>query len=186
MVLEIIKFIEPFLNIPYPSYDWCSAVADMEYEDIDKIKKRFQCPKEWDKISIDDLRHFHEMIFFIPNDKEKLYYFPTYMRYLLENPKELDGIGLDYTFFMVLKDIDLSILTKEQKVALINFLSYIKKYNNKYEYNEELLEKSFAGLGAASETAMGIGIGLGGDAIVNLGNYSNASSPQCDKKPECE
>ena len=44
----------------------------------------------------------------------------------------------------------------------------------------------FAGLGAASETAMGIGIGLGGDAIVNLGNYSNASSPQCDKKPECE
>jgi hypothetical protein len=87
---------------------------------------------------------------------------------------------------MVLKDIDLSILTKEQKVALINFLSYIKKYNNKYEYNEELLEKSFAGLGAASETAMGIGIGLGGDAIVNLGNYSNASSPQCDKKSECE
>jgi len=140
MVLETDKFIEPFLNIPYPLYDWCSAVADMEYEDIDKIKKRFQCPKKWDKISIDDLRHFHEMIFFIPNQKEKLYYFPAYMRYLLENPKELDGVGLDYTFFMVLKDIETSILTKEQIEALINFLSCIKKHNNKYEYEDGLLE----------------------------------------------
>jgi len=148
MVLEIIKFIEPFLNIPYPSYDWCKAVADMDYEDIDKIKKRFRCPKEWDKISIDDLRHFHEMIFFIPNDKEKLYYFPTYMQYLLENPKELGGVGLDYTFFMALKDIDLSILTKEQQVALINFLSYIKKNNHKYEYSEELLEEALQNIQA--------------------------------------
>jgi len=146
MVLKIDKFIEPFLNIPYPSYDWCSAVADMEYEDIHKIKKRFLCPKEWDKISIDGLQHFHEMIFFIPDDKEKLYYFPVYVRYLLQNPKELDGVGLDYTFFMVLKDIDSSILTKEQKIALINFLSYIKKHNNKYEYEDELLEMALQNL----------------------------------------
>ncbi|WP_292663588.1 DUF6714 family protein [Nitratifractor sp.] len=140
MVLELDRFIKPFLGIPYPSYDWCYAVADMEYEEIGKIKKRFNCPKTWDQVSKDDMQHYHEMLFFIPNDRDKLYYFPAYIKYLLEKPKELDGTGFDYTFFMVLKDIDPSILTDKQKEALIDLLSYIKKHNDTYEYADELLK----------------------------------------------
>ena len=44
----------------------------------------------------------------------------------------------------------------------------------------------FAGLEATSGTVMGAGRGLAGDAIVNIGNYSNSSSPSCSDKPICE
>lgn len=141
MVLETEKLIKPFLDIPYPKYDWCHAVADMEYESLEEIKKRFKCPKTWNSISLDDMLHFKDFIFFIPDDKEKIYYFPTYIKYLVENPKEIEGTGLDYTFCMALKDINLSSLTEEQKEALINFIVYLKSNNKKYEYNEELLEE---------------------------------------------
>lgn len=146
MVVNVKDFIRPFQNIPYPRHDWCQAVADMEYEDIEAIKKKFQCPKYYEQISLDDMQHFHEMLFFIPNDKEKMYYFPTYIRYLLENPHKLEGIGLDYTFFTVLKDLDTSVLTKEQREALINFLTYIKQKNNIYNYDDDLLEEAIRNL----------------------------------------
>ncbi len=140
MVLRTEKFIKPFLNIPYPIHDWCHAVADMEYKSLEEVKKKFKCPKKWSDISVDEMLHFKDFIFFIPDDKEKIYYFPAYIKFLLENPKEIEGTGLDYTFFMTLKDINLSYLTKEQSEALLDLISYLKRNNEKYEYNEELLE----------------------------------------------
>jgi len=122
----MMNFMEHFLKEKYPEYDYCMAVADMEYEDKEKVKKQLGCPKHWNEISFDELKKNKEMIYFIP-DKMKLYYFPLYIKYLLEKNQESRDYYIDDVFLLTLKDIDLSVMNRNQIVSLIKFLNFLEE-----------------------------------------------------------
>jgi hypothetical protein len=118
------EFLAPFLDEPYPEYDFCDAVADMEYEDKKEMRRRLGCPRRWDEITTDELTRYKEMLYFLP-DRAKLYYFPLYMRSILHQNRLSREHNIDGVFFAVLGDLDQKVLSPEQKRAVVKFLEYL-------------------------------------------------------------
>ncbi len=134
-ILEETK--DAFKNVQYPRYDYYNAVADMEYLELSDIKCNTNQKKYWNKIKRNEFIKYREFIFFI-NDKESIYYFPTYITYIIENKDSFD-YGIDSTFFYKLYNINLSILSMNQLLVLLKFLKYC---NIKYEKEEDCYEKT--------------------------------------------
>jgi len=135
----MMDFIEPFLDEKYPPYDFCDAVADMEYADRKFIKAKLGCPKSWHQIPFDVFIKYREMIYFLP-DTMKLYYFPLYMKYLIEKNKESRDWYIDGIFLDILNNKELSVISCKQIESLKKFLEHLKK--NKMVDEEEALDEA--------------------------------------------
>lgn len=118
-------FITSFLNEAYPDYDFCDAVADMEWESRKEIRKKLKCPKKWNEITFEELKKYKEMIYFLP-PKNSLYYFPLYMKNILLNKESIEYNILD-VFLFHLKEMDLNVLDFKQMRAVRKFLNYLIK-----------------------------------------------------------
>jgi hypothetical protein len=135
-----------FKNITYPKdNDFYKAIADRDYLDVSEINSNGK-EKKWEDISKEELLKYYDFIFFLNEDKEKIYYLPAYLTHILSDIEVADSAATE-SLLMELASINKEKFTSMQLSAVIEFLNFLSAdKRNGIEYDDHLVNKALNNL----------------------------------------